>query len=190
MTAPAPHSIAPHTWTVADLHELPDDGYRYEIAHGSLLVTPQPDIHHADVTDRLCDLLKARKPAGIRVLATGAGVDLADLPGDATYYVSDIVVAPSDAIRRDRKTLTPWDVVLAVEVLSPGNKTNDLVLKRHDYAASGSPLYWIVDPQARTLTVLENDGKQNYRELVTVKAGEAWESDQPFPLNVDPADFT
>lgn len=188
MTIPASRPL--RGWTIEDLEQIPDDGYRYEIAHGSLLVTPPPAVHHADVTDRLCDLLKTRASNDLRILATGVGVDLADIPGDASYYVPDIIVAPSHAIRRDRKTLSARDVLLAVEVLSPGNKTNDLVLKRYDYAQGGIPQYWIVDPLIRTLTVLENDGKQHYRELATVKAGEAWESDTPFPLSLDPADFT
>ncbi|WP_411280513.1 hypothetical protein [Gemmatimonas sp.] len=33
-------------WTVTDLEQLPDDGIRYEILHGELLVTPLPSVGH------------------------------------------------------------------------------------------------------------------------------------------------
>jgi Uma2 family endonuclease len=33
-------------WTVADLQDLPDDGNRYEVIDGELLVTPVPALPH------------------------------------------------------------------------------------------------------------------------------------------------
>lgn len=41
-----------------------------------------------------------------------------------------------------------------------------------------------------SLLVLEHNGKDGYEEVATVKAGETWRSERPFPLAVDPADFT
>jgi len=40
-------------WTIADLEQLPDDGNRYEILHGELLVTPLPSAGHQGVAPRL-----------------------------------------------------------------------------------------------------------------------------------------
>ncbi len=40
-------------WTVDDLAQLPDDGNRYEILHGELLVTPLPSNSHQGVAGRL-----------------------------------------------------------------------------------------------------------------------------------------
>ncbi len=40
-------------WTVHDLEQLPDDGNRYEILHGELLVTPFPVVWHQRVAARL-----------------------------------------------------------------------------------------------------------------------------------------
>lgn len=117
-------------------------------------------------------------------------MDLGDLPDGKCYYIPDLVVLPADVLRREGHRLTPKEVLLVVEVLSPSNAGNDLVLKRHDYGAAGIPAYWIVDPTARTLTVLEHNGKDGHEEVATVKAGETWRSERPFPLAVDPADFT
>jgi Uma2 family endonuclease len=78
--------------------------------------------------------------------------------------------------------------VLVVEVLSPSNPGNDLVLKRHYYAASGIPHYWIVDPTQRTLTVLRLDGDA-YSEAEAVEPGRTWRTGEPFPTALDPAEF-
>ena len=44
-------------WTAADLEQLPDDGNRYEVLHGELLVTPQPTTVHQGVAVRLTLML-------------------------------------------------------------------------------------------------------------------------------------
>src|SRR6266545_4541829 len=60
MTVSVPRHPGP--WTIDDLYAIPDDGYRYEIADGSLLVSPPPPIPHLDVNDRLLNVL-TRQPA-------------------------------------------------------------------------------------------------------------------------------
>ena len=77
-----------------------------------------------------------------------------------------------------------------VEVLSPGNAGRDVVIKRHEYAAGGIPHYWIVDKNERTLTVLSRPEQgKGYLDSTVVKAGERFETDDPFPISLDPADF-
>jgi Uma2 family endonuclease len=102
--------------------------------------------------------------------------------------VPDLFAVPTAAFQRPDKAFVPQDMLLVVEVLSPSNSGHDLVTKRHYYAAAGIPRYWIVDPGARRMTVLELDG-DTYREGAVVAAGTRWHSDQPFALTLDPADF-
>ncbi|WP_406077891.1 Uma2 family endonuclease [Micromonospora sp. NBC_00858] len=78
-------------------------------------------------------------------------------------------------------------VLLVVEVISPSNAGRDLVLKRHEYAAAGIPLYWLVEPRKQTLTVLVN-GSGGYREQA-VLLGEVYRTEQPFPLALPLADI-
>ncbi|MGH3544418.1 MAG: Uma2 family endonuclease [Mycobacteriales bacterium] len=168
-------------WTIEDLERLPEDGNRYEITNGSLLVTPPPAIGHGVASSRLARALDRQAPQHLEVLATGLGVQLR-----RSLYIPDIVVVHAAATTRDAKVFDVSDVVLAVEVLSPSNAGTDLVLKRHDYAADGITWYWIVDPNAKTLTVLENS-KGSYVERTVVKPGQQWTTDQPFPLSLDTA---
>jgi Uma2 family endonuclease len=173
-------------WTFDDLGDLPE-GYRYEIFDGSLLVSPPPHIPHARATTYLDRLLDRAAPAHLYVSPVGLGVSV---KGGASYLVPDIVVVRRSAIERGGPYLLPPDVLLAVEVMSPSNPDNDLVLKRHAYAAAGIPQYWLVDQKARTLTVLRLDEKSgHYVDAVVVPAGEAWKTDDPYPLSLDPAEF-
>jgi Uma2 family endonuclease len=81
-------------------------------------------------------------------------------------------------------------VLLVVEVLSPSNAKTNLLLKRHEYAAGGIPLYWIVDPERETLTVLTLDGSgERYVESAVVRPGEPWKTDEPFPVTLDLAEI-
>jgi Uma2 family endonuclease len=121
------------------------------------------------------------------VLSFGAGIDLGQRK---TCYIPDTLVTTEAALSRDDQVFAAADILLVVEVLSPSNKRVDLVLKRHDYGAAGIPQYWIVDLQGRTLTVLSDPYADGYRLEATVKAGEQWTATDPFPVTLDPAEFT
>jgi Uma2 family endonuclease len=173
-------------FTVADLDNLPDDGNRYEIFDGSLVVSPAPKVSHSDSTDRLGNVLRQQAPPDLRVLVVPVGVDLR---GRNSYFIPDLVVVPEAVMRTAAANLDPSDVLLVAEVLSPSNRGTDLVLKRHDYAAVGIPRYWLVDLVERTLTVLVLDeGATSYREEAVLKPGEGWSTDQPYPIELDPAE--
>lgn len=186
MTEYLTHPEFGQPWTIDDLEKLPrDNGMRYEIVDGSLLVSPHAVLRHTRVVNRLRRIIDAQAPADLEA-AQEAGVTV---QRRRSYFVPDLLVAHRSAVDNDvADYLDQADLVLAVEVLSPSNPGNDLVLKRHYYAAGGIPHYWIVDPEARTLTVFALDG-ETYVERAVVKPGETWRTDEPFPLTLDPADF-
>ena len=75
-------------------------------------------------------------------------------------------------------------------MLSPSNPGNDRVVKLNKYAEGGIPNYWIVDGQARRLTVYELEpGRSAYVRVVEVDAGTIYRTDRPFPVELDPAEF-
>lgn len=185
MTQPLvyPDSLGP--WTVDDLERLPvDNGQRYELVDGTLLMSPMPAIPHLRVTTRLRRLLERQAPAEVEV-GENAGVTIG---GPYTHFVPDIFAVRASAFESDGKEFDHADILLVVEVISPSSSSIDQVLKRHYYARIGIPGYWIVDQRARTLTALRLDGDA-YREEAVVKVGSTWQTDQPFPLSLDPADF-
>jgi Uma2 family endonuclease len=84
-----------------------------------------------------------------------------------------IFMLAANAARRNERF---WDGAdLVMEVVSRDDPERDLVLKRADYAAAGIPEYWIIHPQARTVTVLVLEAGA-YRELGVHRPGERAES--------------
>ncbi|HEX6498578.1 MAG TPA: Uma2 family endonuclease [Micromonosporaceae bacterium] len=174
---------ATEPWTLDDLGQLPEDGQRYEIFEGSLLVSPHADVWHGRIANQLRRLLDRQAPDDLFV---GQDVGVAN-HRRTSYFVPDLFVCHRTALERRAPALDPSDVLLVAEVLSPTNAGRDLVLKRHSYAAAGIGRYWLVDPQGGTLTVLALD-EHGYHEEITVTRSSRWSTDSPFPLTLDLAD--
>ena len=139
---------AAKVWTVEDLEHLPDDGQRYEVLDGELLVTPAPTLDHQDAIARLHLLLApylAEQRCGHAVLA----------PADVVFsprrgVQPDLFVIPLADGRRPKR-VDPRRVLLAVEVLSPSTARVDRVMKRRVYREEGVREYWTVDLDARVI---------------------------------------
>ena len=138
-----PETTEPAYWTAAMARELPDDGRRYEVVHGELLVTPAPRAPHQLVVQRLHLLLAAyleREPVGHVWLSPA---DISWDPG--TLVQPDLfVVDPAESRRLDWGAMQ--HLLLVIEVLSPSTARADRFTKRRRYQEAGVPLYGIVDP--------------------------------------------
>lgn len=171
------------TLTADDLAEMPDDGHRYELIDGTLVVTPGPSWAHQSVQARLLTLLYAACPPDLRVLGAPFEVRFSE----STAVQPDLLVARYTDITSARLPVAP---LLAVEVRSPSTALVDLNLKRAAYERHGVASYWLVDPdrQAPTVTVLElTDG--HYVERGTATGAERLAVEAPFPFVLEPADL-
>lgn len=165
--------------TYDDLQNIPEDGHRYELLDGTLLVTPAPNRAHQRCVLQLVVLLHAAAPAELEVIV--APFDW--LIGPRTSFEPDVLVARrADVGERN----LPHPPVLAVEVLSPSTRRIDLVLKRDAYAAAGVASYWIVDPDEPSLTALRLEAGAYVEEAVVSGTGSLVAS-APFPVTVVPA---
>ena len=126
-------------FTGHDLEAMPDDGNRYELIDGALVVTPAPSRRHQVVSSRLQRALDAACPDDLLVLS--APIDF--VIADDTTLQPDLVVVEVAVARDERAPLRPH---LVVEILSPSTRLLDLHVKRERYASAGVPSYWIVDP--------------------------------------------
>lgn len=167
--------------TRADLEDLPDDGHRYELIDGVLIVSPGPQLPHQDMVGNLYLLLRAACPAHLKVVLAPFAVALAD----DTEVQPDLLVA--DRTQFTIKEL-PGPPLLAIEVLSPSTRRIDLLLKRDRLQSAGVPSYWLVDPEDCSVTVLELQHGV-YVEAARVVGTEACEVAQPFPMRVVPAEL-
>lgn len=139
-------------WTVDMLDAQPDDGQRYELIDGLVHVTPAPsDVHQ---------LVAGAFYAGLRAYLQPSSIARA-------------MISPADVRRNDRRrnrvqpdvfavrlvdgARPPYpfalsDLLLAIEVESPGNPLYDYHTKRELYLGDGVPEYWVVNADARIVS--------------------------------------
>ncbi|MGI5125700.1 Uma2 family endonuclease [Pseudonocardia sp. CA-107938] len=168
--------------TLEEYDALPEDSSaRYELQEGVLVMSPRPNMTHQEVLVELAYHLRRQLPRDWRCVADFEVVVRAE--GPPIVRAPDIVVVPADT---SKKRAAAADVRLAIEIISPGTRNVDLVLKAYEYAEAGIPHYWVVDiePPAPSITVFglgaPGDG---YRESQTA-TGELAVS-EPFPLRID-----
>lgn len=169
-------------FTVEDLARLPDDGRRYELLDGVLLVSPPGGLRHQKILTGLVVALDKCCPDHLHVL----GAPFAVRPSHDTELQPDALVARDDDLTEE---LLPVAPLLAVEVLSANTALVDLNLKKAAYQRMGVRSYWIVDPVEARLTVFELDDAGVYVQVAEVKGEDGVEVERPFPVRVVPAEL-
>jgi Uma2 family endonuclease len=125
-------------WTIEQLDRLPDDGNRYEVLDGELLVTPAPSDVHEAILEWLDSTLRPFvKANGLGSIQHRGVIQIA-----GSQLEPDLVIRPTAPLRGWANAPLPS---LVVEVLSRSTCDRDLGKKREFYAANGIAEYWIVD---------------------------------------------
>ncbi len=134
---------------------LPDDGNRYELVYGELLVSPAPALRHQRVAGRL----HARLFVYLEQHDVG---DVFFSPADLSWGRDDVNVQPDVfVVAAEDARASKWDVLrnflLFVEVLSPPNARYDRFTKRRLYQDMHVPLYWVIDPERQRAEIWTPD---------------------------------
>jgi Uma2 family endonuclease len=136
-------------WTRDQVLALPDDGKRYELVSGELVVTPAPrGLHQRAVAALYLALHEwlTRHPVA-HVLFSPADIIL----GEDEILQPDLFVYRTAA----GAALTHWsdisELLLVIEVSSPSSGRYDRHLKRRRYQRAAVPEYWVVDLDARVV---------------------------------------
>ena len=112
---------------------------RVELVDGVIQVTPSSTVGHQDISSLLWLWLHNHAPTHLGA-AQSVGVRLSHNTSrqpDALLYRAGV---PSD-----QSMLRSEDVVLAVEIVSPGTRRIDRFAKPGEYAAAGIPFYWRIE---------------------------------------------
>jgi Uma2 family endonuclease len=146
-----------HLITVEEYSRLPDPpGGRLELHHGEVILISEPPYYHADLEDNICDGLKRR--CGTRSYRIRTEFACRPLPEYEVWAV-DVGLASKErwkaAQRRDWIAGSPE---LVVEVLSPSNTKRAMQDRMETLFGGGCQQFWIVDFDARTVTVATPDG--------------------------------
>lgn len=139
-----------------------------EFTDGFLEELPTPTDHHQAIREVLfLAFLQFLQPRGGKVRF--APLRLRIRPGKFREPDLVLLLAATDP-RRQNRFWTGAD--LALEIVGPDKPERDLVQKRSDYAEARIPEYWIVNPQAETITVLRLEGAA-YVEAGQFRRGDA-----------------
>lgn len=143
-----PMAAATKQWTLAEVHSLPDDGNKYELVRGELFVTPAPSVKHESIKARLTRILVPYVEAH--------SLGLVYHPRAVIRFQGSEV--EPDLIVRQQPDDPDWAKapipILVVEILSDSTRRRDWNQKKQLYLDVGIDEYWIVDPDARTITVI------------------------------------
>lgn len=167
--------------TREDLDAMPDDGNRYELIEGEIVVSPSPRSRHQYAVVELIYLLRSACPDRLRV----------------TTAPFDVVLSETSVVQPDVLVLDPDDAddrglngapLLAVEVLSPTTRRRDLTVKKRLYEQAGVAAYWVVDAETEGLALTAWDLREGRYEAVASIAGdEEWTATVPFEVTVVPS---
>jgi Uma2 family endonuclease len=141
--------------TAEELFELPDDDYKYELVEGGLIRMAPTGGEHGVLTVRLGRLLDEYVEAHDLGIVCGAET------GFVLRRTPDTVRAPDAAfIAKDHmpasgvpKTYWPFAPDLAVEVVSPSDRFDEVQTKVAEYLTAGTRLVWVVNPTTRTIFI-------------------------------------
>jgi Uma2 family endonuclease len=173
-------TAGPHRWE--DFLSLDEDDLR-ELIDGHLLEIEVPTKIHEWIVSWLVTCLNSwahPRRAGI-ALVSGFKVRIRDDRGvmpDVQFFRPGGRPVPNRGLDRGAPDL-------AVEVVSPTSARYDRIVKLAWYASIGTPEYWIVDPQARTVErfLLSTDGTLH---LAQALSGDARFAPDTFPdLEID-----
>ena len=148
-----------HLITADELWAMPEDGGRHELVQGALQsMNPVGSLHAWIVSEVAATLRDYLRKCPIGEILTGD-------PGFVLRRDPDTVLAPDIAIVRKARfgdfgiaaTYFEGPPDLAIEVVSPRDRFNDVDAKAHDYIAAGAALVWVINPRWRNVTIYQAD---------------------------------
>ncbi len=156
-------SVQEKLMTIAEfdalMETLPDDGRKYELAHGELIEMPPPKpIHNLIallVTHFMLLHVESRK---LGLVIFGLGVR--PFNDDMTLYFADVgYISYARLPKSDLAQYIPMAPDLAVEIISPTDMEEQIGSKVADYLRAGTQLVWVIYPKTQSAYMYQPDGK-------------------------------
>jgi Uma2 family endonuclease len=174
--------------TIAEYSELgeTESGYT-ELQEGRLLMSPSPIPDHNLVSMRLAFQLDGQLPGHVRVIQdVDVNLELAPAEQPGFSRRPDLVIVSADAVKRVRAEgglLRASDVHVVIEIVSPGSRRTDYVVKHGEYADAGIGHYWIVDiTEPVSLVACHLAGELGYQNAPDVTG--TFTTVEPFELRI------
>jgi Uma2 family endonuclease len=147
--------------TADDLWQLPDDDHKYELVAGELIRMPPSGFLHGTVAmnfGRLISEHVIKYDLGV-VCVAETGFKLRQNPD--TVRAPDVAFVSRERIVAEGKPEKFWVEApdLAVEVVSPNDRFDEVVEKVEEYLAAGTRLVWVALPRTRSVIVYRSGGE-------------------------------
>ena len=140
-------------YTLRDLESFPDDGSRYELLDGVLLVTPAPALSHERIVARLLRALNGYLSPQLAEVFPRGSVEVEP----NLHLEPDVLVVPAHQLGGATDPEARWTTIrswwLAVEVSGPGSTPYDRDYKGPAYLALGVREVWRVNLKDRCVFV-------------------------------------
>ncbi len=148
---------------------IPEDGKRYEVLEGGLLVTPAPSPRHQLISFRLQQQLVNHFGDSSPGVVFAAPIDV--ILSNHDILQPDLVVAdrPQQVSLRGIEGAP----LLVVEILSPSTRKRDRTRKARRYATLGVRHFWLVDPDAHRVECYRSHAHGSRYSLVVQAEGPA-----------------
>jgi len=148
------------TATVEDLLNMPEDGLKHELVNGEIVVSPA-GWEHSKITIKISHILATfldAHPIG-ELGSSELGIWLAG----GNLRSPDVTFIRSEKVPKGEKQRAFLESIpdLAVEVLSPSDRSKFVQAKIREFLENGVPIVWLVDPAQKTVT--------EYRSLSEIK---------------------
>lgn len=157
-------------YTIEDIYDLPD-GQRAELVDGQMYLMAPPDMNHQRLVNFLIteiNLYIRRKNGLCEVFPAPFAVFLSQ--DDKIYVEPDISVICDKSKLTEKGCSGAPDWI--IEIVSPGSRRMDYVVKLFKYRTAGVREYWIVDKQKNRVIVyhFDKDDMKEYTFSDSVKA--------------------
>jgi Uma2 family endonuclease len=160
-------AIAERLYTCDEFDDLPepDDGGKMELVDGRVVYAMPVGRDHGRLAAIIITWFNNfTLPRSLGEVYTETGFRLRELPvragrvrGPDVSFVRASRLPPRSETRRGSLRLAPD---LAVEVVSPDEREDDLQSKIEMYFEAGVPIVWVVRPDTETIDVLRLDGSR------------------------------
>lgn len=156
-------AVATGTLTYDDLCRAREDGNRYELIDGELIVIAGPSPKHQWTSGELFVAFReaVTKPGLGLVFMAPLDVHL----GGHQYVQPDLVVVLNERSAIVGAAMIEGAPDLLVEIASPSSRARDRGRKLALYAETGVREYWFVDPQSRSVTVHAEPAGDRYQRV-------------------------
>jgi Uma2 family endonuclease len=172
----------PSVEQILELHEnFEVPGHKVEVVGGNIIVSPLSTVRHALMNGRLHEQLRQLMPGHLAVTNRMT----LDIAVTNERYMPDVLVISKADLDTDEWLIRTDQAELVAEIVSPSSADNDRETKVYGCAASSVPIYLLVDPLERSVTLFSEPAGERYQQMHRVPFGASIALPEPYAGKLD-----